>query len=140
MPRQRVQSPQALLSRSPEVLSFQLHTAENDSFVEEVRSTSTLSVVTAARTTAAAMEITPSREEDREPSEATIPLQVNEAKRRDRPMKQQKLSGHSLLEEESSMRRRDESDTDGEWPGKVETGNLNGSRRGNGKAKGGSDR
>ena len=68
---------------------------ENDPFVEEVRSTSMLSVVTASSTIAATKETTQSREPDWEPSEARSPLEAMEAKRRGRHTKQKKPPGHS---------------------------------------------
>ena len=88
LPTASVQSSQALQAGSPEVLSCQLHAAENDPFGEEVRRPSTLSVVATSSTTAATRETTQSREPDREPSEATIPLEAKEAKRRERHKKQ----------------------------------------------------
>ena len=54
LPSPSVQSPQALQAGSPEVLSFRLNAEEIDPFLEVVRSTSSVSVVTATRTTGAA--------------------------------------------------------------------------------------
>ena len=120
--------------------SLQLDAVEYDPFVEEVGSTSTLSVLTSASTTAAASEIIQSRKPDREHIEATTPLETKEHKRRGRPRKQPKQSGRRHQEEDVPTRRRDESDSDGEGNGKAEKGNRNGSRQDNGLAKGGSDR
>ena len=53
---------------------------EVDPFLEEVRSTSTLSVVTESSRTAAATGAIQSRDPDWEPSVATNPLEAKEAK------------------------------------------------------------
>ena len=61
---------------------------EDDPFVHEVRSTSTLTVFTALSTTVEAKrETATSREHSREPGEATIPMEEKETKRRGRPLK-----------------------------------------------------
>ena len=84
-------------------------------FANEVRSTSTLSVVTAPSTRVAAMgESAMSREPSREPSEATIPLEAKVTKGRAWPRKQRKPSGHRHHEKDMPTRRRANSDSDGE--------------------------
>ena len=126
----RAQSPPAVLTGSPEVLSLQLDAVQGDPFVEEVRSTSTLSVVTAPSTRAAAPETTQSGEVDREPSEATIGLEAKETKGRGLHTKQRKTSGHSHHEKDEPTRRHDESDSDGEGNGESQKGHRRGSRKG----------
>ena len=119
LPTPSVQSPQALEAGSPEVVSFRLVAQEIDPFLEEVRSTSTLSVVTATSTTAVATETTQSREPDREPSDDTIPLEAKGAKRRGRPQKQRQPSGHCHHWKEQPTRRRNGSDSEGEGNGET---------------------
>ena len=88
LPTPSVLFPHALQAGSPEVLSFGLDVEEIDPFLEEVSSTSTLSVVTATSKSAAATAIPQSREPDREPSDVTIPLEAKGTRRRGRPNKQ----------------------------------------------------
>ena len=75
-------------------MTFQSDAAEFDPFLEEVRSTSKLSVE-ATSISIATTETTQSRDTDREPREATFPLEAKEAKEPGRPKKQRKPSGHS---------------------------------------------
>ena len=140
LPTPSVQSPQSLHAGSPEVLSLQLDAAEVDPFLEEVRSTSTLSVVTTSSSTAVVTETTQSREPDSERSEATNPLERKEAKRRGRRKKKQNPSGHNQREKHEPTRRQHESDSDGEWNADTRKGHQCGSRKGNGRGKHGSDR
>ena len=112
---------------------------ENGPFLEKVRSTSKLRLGPASSAIAARAETTQSREPDREPSEATIPLEAKEAKRRGRPKKQEKPSGDSNHEKNESRRRRDECDSDGEGNGETRKCHRVGSRQGNGRGKHGSD-
>ena len=119
LPTPSVQSSQALQAGRPEVLSVGLDAEEIDPFLEEVRSTSTLSVVTTSSTTAAATETTQSREPDREPSEETNPLEAKGTRRRGRLKKQRKPAGHSPHEKDQPTRRRDGSDSDGEGNGET---------------------
>ena len=108
VPTPSVSAPLALLPGSPLVPPFQLDATEDDHFAHEVRSTSTLSVVATPSTiTAATGETVMSREPSREPSEVTIPLEAKETKRRGRPKKQRKPSGHSQNERNKPTRRRD---------------------------------
>ena len=81
-----------------------------------------------------------SRDPDREPREATIPLEAKEAKGRGNRKKQRKPSGHSHHEKDEPRRRREESDSDGEGNGETWKGHHSGSRQGNARGKQWSDR
>ena len=122
LPTPSVQSPQALLFGSPEVVSFQLDAVENDPFLDKVRSTSTLIVVATSSSTAPAKETRERREHDREPREATIPLEAKEWKRRGCPKKQRKPAGYSHHDNDQPKRRRDESDSVVEGNGQTRKG------------------
>ena len=98
VPTPRVQSRQALLTGSTEVLSFQLDATKDYPFGYEVRSTSTLSVVTAASPTAAAStERTQGSEAYKEAIEPKIEMEAKETKRRGRRRKQQENLGELLM-------------------------------------------
>ena len=101
----RAQLPHALLTGSPGVVPFQVHATEDHPFPHELRSRSTVTVVTAPSTiTATTGNTALSREQCKAPSEETIPLEAKETKRRGRPKILQKASEHRPHEKKLSTR------------------------------------
>ena len=92
-----MQLPSVLLTGSPGAQSIQLEATEDDSFAKEMRTASSSS------------ESAP-RELSKQTSEATIPLEAKEPKRRGRPRKEHNKSGRSHREEHLTRQSRDESD------------------------------
>ena len=99
LPPPSVESAKALLIGSPVVLAFHLDATEDDPFVHEVPSTSTLGVVTAPSARTAAIAKTTRREPGREPSEATIPLEANKRSDEDCQGNNRNLRGTVLMRE-----------------------------------------
>ena len=105
-----------------------------------MRWTSKFSVITASSMIVAAKEASQSIEPDREPREATIPLEATESKPLGRPRKQQKPCGQSHHENKEPRRRRDDSHSNGEGNGETRKVQQGRARQGNGRGKHGSDR
>ena len=115
----------------------QMEAVEEDPFAYEMRSSSTSSVGATCSVVVSTAAETASLESSKATSDATIPLEGKEAKRRGRPRKEEKKSaqGPSHHEKDTHTWRRDDSDSEaeGEGNGNADNGNRSGSRKGNRK-------
>ena len=137
LPTLSAQSSEALPTGSPGALALQLETAEDDQFANEMRSTSSVGMITTGSATAGVKS-----EPSKQTSEMTIPLEAKEVKRRGRPRKDQKEYGGSNQEKDSATRCRDDRSYigEGEGNGKADSAKRSGSRNGNRKQTHGRDR